>query len=366
MEKEKLNQTLTEHMSNIHETLQIMDLTPSSSLQKVSWEEVLKIGDQLSKNATSAGMLFSEEKITAKELEENMKAYFNLLQGFVLLGYGSTVGAGPTLSSNIHASLKQVIDSSFSFWRESVASYGHHAKENKRTIPQLAGIVWDACSALKKTPTTNVIAIGRGITRVAVSMKDVLRELKELEPCSSDPTNEISIPAAESTPSDVDADEYDDLGKDLSPKEMKVAQLAITIVSEAVIVVKELIRSISGLVKKENLTEEQGVESLEKLLKLCRSVGIQVDELGACLYPPQELSAIAKSCQEISNLTDEVEKELHCLNSSVEAFVEGCNSLKKVLEAMKLEVCSSPLDDGEVAQNSGESHVVEQMQNLAV
>lgn len=69
-------------------------------------------------------MLFSEEKITAKELEENMKAYFNLLQGFVLLGYGSTVGAGPTLSSNIHASLKQVINSSFSFWRESVASYG--------------------------------------------------------------------------------------------------------------------------------------------------------------------------------------------------------------------------------------------------
>ena len=243
---------------------------------------------------------------------------------------------------------------------------GHHAKANKRTIPQLAGIVWDACSALKKTPRTNIIAIGRGITHVAVSMKDVLRELKELEPCSSDPTNEISSPAAESTTSDVDvdADEYDDLGKDLSPKEMKVAQLAITIVSEAVIAVKELIRSITGLVKKENLTEEQGVESLEKLLKLCRSIGVQVDELGACLYPPQELSAIAKSCQEISNLTNEVEKELHCLTSSAEAFVKGCKSLKKILEVMKLEVCGSLLDDGEVAQNSGESHVVEQMQNL--
>lgn len=63
MEKEKLNQTLTEHMSNIHETLQIMDLTPSSSLQKVSWEEVLKIGDQLSKNATS-GILFQHFNFT--------------------------------------------------------------------------------------------------------------------------------------------------------------------------------------------------------------------------------------------------------------------------------------------------------------
>jgi len=40
-------------MSNIHETLQILDQKPASSLQKVSWDEAIKIGEQVSKHATT-------------------------------------------------------------------------------------------------------------------------------------------------------------------------------------------------------------------------------------------------------------------------------------------------------------------------
>lgn len=362
-EIQRLNQSLTSYLNNVHETVQILDQTPSSCFEKVSWDEVVKLGEQLSKNATTAGMLFTGDRTNITALEENMGAYFNLLQGLILLAYGSTVGAGPTLSFNIHASIKQVIACSFLLWKECVASYGPRGSEQKSTIPQLAGTVWEACAALKKTPATNIVAIGRAMTQVAVSMKDVLREMKELEPCSSDPTNE-----AESTVSDADADadaDDDDFGKDLSHEEMKVAQLAIGVVSEAINVIKELIRSITGLLKKETLGDDHdGVESLEKLLELCRSIGVQVDDLGACLYPPQELSTIAKSCKELSDLIDEVGKELDSLNGSSEAFSERCTALKNALENLKVEISDSLAADA-VPQNST-ADVVEQMQNLAV
>lgn len=71
-----------------------------------------------------AGMVWTGERLEVKAIEENMAAYFNMLQGFLLVSHGSKVGAGPTLSSVIHASVKQVIDSSFRLWKESVSLYG--------------------------------------------------------------------------------------------------------------------------------------------------------------------------------------------------------------------------------------------------
>lgn len=70
-------------------------------------------------------MLWTGETPEVRALEENMAAYFNMLQGFLLLSHGSTVGAGHTLSSSIHASVKQVVDCSFKLFRESVSSYGN-------------------------------------------------------------------------------------------------------------------------------------------------------------------------------------------------------------------------------------------------
>ncbi|GAB2276811.1 hypothetical protein Dimus_011525 [Dionaea muscipula] len=121
--KERLSQALASQIDNLHQTLHVLDQTPASSLEKLSWDEVFKMGEQLSKQATTAGMLWTREKPELKALEESMEGYFNILQGLLLLAYESTVGAGPTLSSNIHASVKHVVDSSFVLWKESVASY---------------------------------------------------------------------------------------------------------------------------------------------------------------------------------------------------------------------------------------------------
>jgi hypothetical protein len=73
----------------------------------------------------AAGMLWAGETPEVRALEENMAAYFNMLQGFLLLSHGSTVGAGHTLSSSIHASVKQVVDCSFKLFIESVSTYGN-------------------------------------------------------------------------------------------------------------------------------------------------------------------------------------------------------------------------------------------------
>jgi hypothetical protein len=60
-----------------------------------------------------------------KAIEENMTSYFNNLQGFLLISHGSKVGAGPTLSSSIDESVKQVVDSSFRLMKETVSLYGN-------------------------------------------------------------------------------------------------------------------------------------------------------------------------------------------------------------------------------------------------
>lgn len=357
-EKEHLTTTLNSHLNTIHETFQVLDQAPPSTLEKVNWTDVIQMSDEVAKQATMAGMLWTGEAPEVKMLEENMAAYFNMLQGFLLFAHGSTVGAGRTLSSNIHAAGKQVVDCSFMLWRESVSSYGSGINDKKLSIPQLVGAVWDACSAIKKTPATNITAIGRAMTQVAVSVKDVLREMKELK--QADPTDEVSDEVSstkdENGLSDNDSSSDGDLGNDLSPEEMKIAQFAISVVSEILLVIKELIRSITGLIKKDNSDNNSNlVDSLERLLKLCQEIGLQVDELGACLYPPQEVPAIKAASEKISTNIDEMQVEIESLKGSSEAFFQACNSLRSSLQQLESEFGYSDTAD-----------LVPKIQNLAL
>ncbi|XP_054823119.1 uncharacterized protein LOC129321398 isoform X2 [Prosopis cineraria] len=288
------------------------------------------MGDQVSKQATIVGMLLSGQKPELKAIEETMTSYFNTLQGFLLLSHGSTVGAGPTLSSCIHASVKQVVDSSFRLTKEVVSLYGSQGKDQQLSISQLVGVVWEACSALKKTPSTNITAIGRGVTQIAVSMKDVLRELNELRPDSSD---EVS-------------DNDGELGNDLSPEEMKIAQAATVVVSDALSVVKELIRCISGMLKLEKPGDSGDfVDSLEKLLKLCQELGLQIDEIGACLYPPQEVPAIEAAMVKIQSIIDDMQGVLGGLRGASATFLEACNVLRSSMRHLASELSSSGTAD---------------------
>ncbi|KAK9105821.1 hypothetical protein Scep_022665 [Stephania cephalantha] len=341
--KERLNISLCAHFDIIHETFQMLDQTPAFSVKKVSWEEVVKMGEQVSKQATVAGMLWTGEVPRLQELEENMKVYFNLLQGFLLLSYESTAGAGPTLSSSIHAAAKHVVDSSFALMKAAVSSYGSRNKDHKLSIPQLAGTVWESCESLKKTPNTNYTAIGRAITQIAVSVKDVLRELKELKPAALDPVDEVSqTPTSDTSdhPHNDGSSSEGDLGNDLSPEEMKIAQSASALVSDTLNVLKELIRFVTGLLKHSNARDtRETVDSLESLLSICQGIGVHVDELGACLYPPQEVPALKLAAESISAGIGKLQEEVRILNGASEGFFDACgafeNSLRTLLSELK-------------------------------
>lgn len=213
----------------------------------------------------------------------------------------------------------------------------------------MVGAVWEACSALKKTPSTNITAIGRGMTQVAVSVKDVLREMKELKPVScDDQVDEAageSCAEAASEPHDDNSSEGD-LGNDLSPEEMKVAERAIEVVSNTLSVRKVLIHSIIGLLKLEKPNDNSGfINSLEKLLQLCQELGRQIDEIGACLYPPQEIPAINAALEEIHSIIDAVQVEVGELLGASDVFLEACNDLRSSLRQLASELSNSSTAD---------------------
>ncbi|KAL3654453.1 hypothetical protein CASFOL_004134 [Castilleja foliolosa] len=352
-EREQLSRALNENLNVIHETFQLLDQTPASSLEKVTWKEVIQMGEQVFKQATMVGMLYSGNDPGVKALEENMSVYFNMLQGLILLSHGSTIGAGPTLSSFVHKAVKQVVDCSFKLLQEAVSSYGLQNNSQKNTITQLVGAVWESCYAMYKTPSTNVTAIGRAITQLAVSMKDVLREIKELKP-ANEPSDDISMKSEDKSDGHDSCD--GDLGNDLSPEEMKIVQIAITVVSEILSVIKELIRSITGLLQTRNNDDSAiSVDSLEKLLKLCQGIGVQVDELGACLYPPQEICAINVVLEKVSGFSNEMEVELRNIDGFTEGFSKACTGLKGSLGQLESEL-----------HCVGASDLVPEMENLVI
>ncbi|KAJ6429828.1 hypothetical protein OIU84_021268 [Salix udensis] len=206
---------------------------------------------------------------------------------------------------------------------------------------------------LRRLPASNITAIGRAMTQVAVSVKDVIREMKELKPGSSDQTEAASDDDTRLNGSDNLSDE---LGNDLSPEEMKVAQSAIGVVSDTVVVIKELIRTVTGLLRQEKPKDNGNfVDSLEKLLKLCQEIGLQIDELGASLYPPQEFPAMKASLEKISSIIDEVRSEVETLTSSSESLFQACNDLKSSMKQMEvaLDCCSA-------------SEIESQMQNVSL
>ena len=193
------------------------------------------------------------------------------------------------------------------------------------------------------------------MTQVAVSVKDVIREMKELKPGSSDQTEAASDDVASHDDTRLSGSDSlsDELGNDLSPEEMKVAQSAIGVVSETVVVIKELIRTVTGLLKQEKPKDNGNfVDTLEKLLNLCQEIGLQIDELGASLYPPQEFPAMKASLEKISSIIDEVRSEVETLTSSSESIFQACNDLKSSMKQMEVALdCCSASEIESIMQN---------------
>ncbi|KAG7592691.1 hypothetical protein ISN45_Aa01g015510 [Arabidopsis thaliana x Arabidopsis arenosa] len=320
MEKSKkkdLNQSLITHPStNIVDTLQLYP-NASPKVEKFHWDYVLQISDYLSTQATIVRMLWTGEYPKVESLTETMKSYFNALHGFLLCFHGSTLGAGPTLSSVIHASVKQIVDSSFRLFQGSVSLYeGSYEKGKKPSIPQLSGAVLEAWSSFKKVPITNLVAIGNAISQVAVIMKDVLNEMKKVKP---------ACPLSEC--------------EDFSPEQIEVAKMVADITSEAMMVII-VIRVITRTMEEEHPKENSRfVDSLEKLLKLCQRTGELIEELGTCVYyPPLKIDKMIQTVQVLEGNLDEVETQVEHMKRSSHAFPGVCRKLRDAIKLMEVEM----------------------------
>ncbi|CAN6451794.1 unnamed protein product [Victoria cruziana] len=355
--KNGLMGALDSHIGNIYEALKMFDEPAASSLERTDWKEVIKLGEEISKHATVAGILWTGEAPKVTELEESMDVYFNMLNGLILLCHGSTVGAGPTLHASICASTKRVTESSLSFLRAAVSSYGNQSAAQRQTIPTLVGLVWESCQALKTTPTNNPTAVGRKIIQVAASVKDVLREMKELKPAdhasstdetSADQTSKEHDPHPDAQDgAAIDDDEeksstVSDVDNNLSPQEMVIAASVILVVSDTLQYIKELLRFVTALSKKPDVGNSRSVVvSLENLLQICEKIGVQMDELGASVYPPQEASTMNIALRKLVECIEGTRAEVQSFYTMPEGLSQAClvleNSSNKLENDLRID-----------------------------
>ena len=151
------------------------------------------------------------------------------------------------------------------------------------------------------------MAIIRAITQVGISIKDVLRELRELNPSGSTIGSE------------------DD---ELLPEEMEIVKLGMEVVTFALGVVKESIRFVGRSCAR--------VEVMEEVSRKLQKVGEKVDDLGACIFPPQEMAAMVMAAEEMLKIA----VDLIAVagggggDSLVEALEVFAGSLRRVVEVI--------------------------------
>ncbi|WVZ99522.1 hypothetical protein U9M48_044802 [Paspalum notatum var. saurae] len=351
----ELSRFLESHLQTINDTFQMMSEAAPGGLERTEWSEVVKLGDQVSRQATVAGMLWSGDLPNVETLKENIVAYFNILQGFLLVCHGSMVGAGPTLHKSICASAKNVVDSSFSLFKHAVSACESCSPDRNTTIPQVTGTVWEACVALKKVPASNCTAIGRAMTQIGVCLKDVLREMNELPiGDSGDSGAEKSSNGVVDTASSSDRDEISsdlDLDDDeFTEEEVAVAKLVIIVVSDSLVVVKEAIRFITSLLKSSGNkygVNEDKVESMEKLLSHCKQIADQVNDLGASVYPPQDSSEMKLAIKRMHNDIDGMRKEIEHLGGSPAGAFAALEGFKRCLGSLEAELTDDVVNEME-------------------
>ncbi|KAI3860268.1 hypothetical protein MKX03_030949 [Papaver bracteatum] len=359
-EKENLTTILHKHLEEMQEAFQVLESKPRSSLEKVDWQEVINIAEQLSKKTTVAGLRWIGEAPGRKELEENMGIYFSMLQEFLLLAHRSKIGSWPTLVDFFHESAKRFAHSIYSFFKEAVSCFASRFCLGNMCISQ---------------DNSYHAAIALEITRVAKSMEGALRQLKNLKPASSEnPTNEnttdeLTTGLNENYDDDDDDDVGDDddvdngsfesgeNGNDISPEEMKMAESAIIVLSDTLKVIKELVIYITGLGRhsKPSNNDAKSVRLLELSFERCRNIKLCMYELGVDLYPPQEVTALKLGVDDTSDEIRKLQEDVRQFeDASCDSFLQACECALSSLRNMKTE-----LDSLEPILEASEMHICE-------
>lgn len=130
--------------------------------------------------------------------------------------------------------------------------------------------------------------------------------------------------------SSIESLEFND---ELSPEEMEVADATKEVVTSVLDFVKQLLYVAAD---PQQGNDESSTLYLETVLKHCKSLGVEVDEFGASLYPPQEISQlrdrIAKSDAFVELIKEEVKLAKGSVPEGLEAASETVRSAQTQLQ----------------------------------
>ncbi|CAK9193675.1 unnamed protein product, partial [Sphagnum troendelagicum] len=287
-----LSKALLRRTASLRDSLRLLNEAAAGEVVKEDWGEVKKVADKVAKDATTIGMLWTQG-LKDEDANQALKTYFEGLQALLLLCHACTVGAGPTLIVTIRNAAQQVVNASLTLLTRAVSFSikGAEKQEREAILPAHVGSVWEACNTLKRTPYTNRTAVGRSITQVATSVKNVLQKIRQIKEGQSSQRNACDCGHADDEGrrrneaySHHAAHSH---GHELSEEEMAVVEAARHVVECSLDFIKQLLY-VAAEVPGPQGTEESSTGCLENVLKHCKGLGVEVDKFGAYLHPPQQ------------------------------------------------------------------------------
>mmetsp|Transcript_25968 Transcript_25968/g.43532 ORF Transcript_25968/g.43532 Transcript_25968/m.43532 type:complete len:347 (+) Transcript_25968:203-1243(+) len=275
--------------------------------QKLSTNEgerasIAQASQAIEKQATKIAILWKD--ISCVDEESAQATLQEMLVGCIALhaSGGNTYRImGPTLSEAVLAALVAVGEACASLV-EAVTS--PNPKQREENLPQFAGVVWERCKAMEKLPKDNRAAVGRALAKTATLVKDIVREINEIDTDKDPAEGKEEDDDDEDDNGDCDSDGNPiadlDFDADFDADELRVVAAAKPLFPAVVDVTRSMVRELA---EGSEPADEEELALIEKALTSAKRMMVACESLGASLYPPQDP-------EELQKHTAEVEEEL--------------------------------------------------------
>lgn len=183
----------------------------------------------------------------------------------------------------------QSFEACFEFLIFITSSNQHKQQVHAERGAQLVGVLKEKCKLLTRLPTDNRAAIGRALVKAAATLKDVVREVDELELGEKDGDE-----ADDELEHEVD--DVVDFEMDFGPEDIKIVEAAKPVMAESLALVKCIVKAVAT---GSEPAEEKQLLALERLNEHVQKTTVGIENLGAALYE-QEESELSKARQDVA------------------------------------------------------------------
>mmetsp|Transcript_28188 Transcript_28188/g.53318 ORF Transcript_28188/g.53318 Transcript_28188/m.53318 type:complete len:334 (-) Transcript_28188:405-1406(-) len=199
--------------------------------------------------------------------------------------------AGSALTQAVEGCLSSIGEALITLIQAACAPQNNDAPTDY--LIKLIGVVWEKCHLVEKLPKDNRAAIGRAVAKMAVAMKDVDREMDEVD-------TEDTVEEEEEEEDDEGGSDDDDLDFEVKfgKADMLVFVAAKPVFAAMVGVMRGMVRDIAE--GAEPATKEE-LELLETACGSAKTLMVSAEGLGASLYPPQDLGELRQYRDDILN-----------------------------------------------------------------